>query len=281
MPHLKSAPPAALLVSLVLVLSATSPLAAKDTLYRSSGNLEYGICGPAGRFLDKGCYVINYCDAWRIPYWSAYYLSKDSLFGSRRRLEKYFRADTTIPQAYRSVKADYRGSGFDRGHLAPAADFQRRPDTYIATFLLSNMSPQRGKANRIVCAGIEDSLRRIVRGAGEAWIVVGNVMLGSTGWRSSAVADSDWIRRVQSGKRRKRIAVPTHIFRAALVHRGRNEWQAWAFLVPNTDRLRRGWSIADYRISVDSLECVTGMDFFGTLDAAVQDRVESRVDWQW
>jgi endonuclease G len=276
-----NAPLVPALTLVVLALLAASPLTAGDTLYRSPGNVEYGVVGPTGRFLDKGCYVACYCDEWRTPYWSAYYLNKDSLFGSRRRLEKYFQPDTLIPEEYRSVKADYQGSGFDRGHLAPAADFKRRPDAYVATFLLSNVSPQRGKTNRLVCAEIEDSLRRVVKRAGEAWIVVGNTMLDSTGRRSGAVPDSNWIRRAKSGVFQKRIAVPTHVFRAALVRRDRDEWQAWAFLVPNTNSLRHDWSIADYRISVDSLERVTGLDFFKMLDAAVQNRIESRVDWQW
>jgi endonuclease G len=275
------APLPALLCFTVFVLPAALPLAAKDTLYMAPGNLTYGVYGPAGRLLDKGCYVINYCDAWRIPYWSAYYLAKDSLIGSRKRLERYFRPDTLIPGEYRSVKADYKGSGFDRGHVAPAADFQRRPDAYIATFLLSNMSPQKGKANRLVCARIEDSLRRVVRRAGEAWIVGGNVMLDSTGRRSVVVPESGWIRRARHGEMQKRVAVPTHMFRVALVHSGDDEWQAWAFLVPNTDRLRRGWAIRDCRISVDSLERLTGLDFFRALEPAVQDRIESRADWEW
>jgi endonuclease G len=260
-----------------VLLAAVLAAEPADTLYRSAGNLEYGILGPRGRFLDKRCFVVNYCDQWRIPHWSAYYLHRDSLYGKQKRLEVYFQPDSVVPVQFRAIKADYKGSGYDRGHLAPAADFKRRRAAYKSTFLLSNMSPQRDNANRRVCSAIEDALRDTVVEAGEAWIVVGNAFLDASLHRTTAGEHDVWIGRKKQGEVQPVVAVPTHLFRTALVHSDVGRWSALAYLVPNTSDLAPGWSISDYQLSVDSLEKLTGLDFYPELDSAVQQPAEAVV----
>ena len=120
---------------------------------KDSLNLFYGIAGKRGTILDKKYFVINHNDAWKIPYWVAYYLTSHDLQGTTKR-QSSFNPDPELPSRYeaplglRAELADYNHSGYDRGHMAPAADFKRSKDAMTATFVLSNMSPQISSLNR-------------------------------------------------------------------------------------------------------------------------------------
>ena len=137
------------------------------------------------------------------------------------------------------------------------------------------MSPQRDSANRRVCAGIEEYVRGVVERNGEAWVVVGNTFLkpGFAHW--TATEQDSWIGRPGKRVRQKLVAVPSHLFRAILARDRVGHWHAYAWLVPNTSRLPKSWRTADYRLSVDSLEKLTGWDFFPQLDSVTQTRIEA------
>lgn len=59
-----------------------------------------------------------------------------------------FKADSRIPQHFRSKPSDFTSSGFDRGHLAAAANHKHNTEDYEATFLMNNISPQVKELNR-------------------------------------------------------------------------------------------------------------------------------------
>ena len=90
--------------------------------------------------LPNRFYVVCYNTKWRIPYWVAYYLTAPDLEGDVDRTED-FREDKAIKMhALRSTLKDYRGSGYHRGHMAPAEAFDRSEIAMSTTFLLSNMA---------------------------------------------------------------------------------------------------------------------------------------------
>ena len=85
----------------------------------------------------------------RIPLWVAQHLSAPSLAAAKaaaeaRKLKRHsnFTEDTTIPEIFRSKLSDYKGSGYDRGHMIPAADAKLTDESYNATFILTNIAPQ-------------------------------------------------------------------------------------------------------------------------------------------
>ena len=226
---------ALLSVALFLFLGmAGSAQPPRDTLYRDSLHLLYGVFGPAGRFLDRRWYVVNYRDGCRIPFWSAYWLCAESLTGRQERKGSCFQPDARIPAAVRSTLEDYRRSGFDRGHLAPAAVFQRSLDAYVSTYLLSNMCPQYPRTNSGIWQNLEGQVRSMVLERGDAWVVTGAVFLEDDG----RPADPDtcwWI----GENDEPRVAVPTHLFNAIRVRDKAGVFSAHAFLVPNRHRWNR------------------------------------------
>jgi hypothetical protein len=85
----------------------------------------------------------------RIPLWVAQHLSAPSLAAAKaaaeaRKLKRHsnFTEDSTIPEIFRSKLSDYKGSGYDRGHMIPAADAKLTDESYNATFILTNIAPQ-------------------------------------------------------------------------------------------------------------------------------------------
>ncbi|HUS24416.1 MAG TPA: DNA/RNA non-specific endonuclease, partial [Candidatus Binatia bacterium] len=157
---------------------------------------------------------------------------------------------------------DYARSGYDRGHMAPnylmaklyGAEAQR------ASFLMSNVVPQRHRLNVLVWQRLEEAEADLVAPRmGELWVVTGPVFAA------------------QPKSLRSGIAVPEAFYRIWLAPppSGR-EPRALAFLVPQevcgTEPLSR------YLASVDAIEERTGLDFFPELDAAAQARIEAGVE---
>jgi len=236
----------------------------KDTL-----NLLYGIASSRGTILDKGYFVINHNDNWKIPYWVAYRLTSSDLEGNAKRTDD-FRHDPELPVGSRAELEDYRNSGYDRGHNAPAADFNRSRDAMSTTFLLSNMSPQTPALNRNIWEKLEEQVRALVTEEGKAWIVTGNLFLST---------DSQFVSPVEYVGANK-VAVPTHCFKAILSVGENGGFSMYAFILPN-QRDNIPGKPADYMITVDRLEGITGYDFFPELNDSIENKLESKMPSTW
>ncbi|MGB3479302.1 MAG: DNA/RNA non-specific endonuclease [bacterium] len=236
----------------------------KDSLH-----LLYGIAGNKGTILDKHYFIINHNDKRKIPYWVAYYLSVSNLQGNTPRTDD-FRTDQQLPAGKRAELEDYRGSGYDRGHNAPAAAFKRSREAMSATFLLSNMSPQTPKLNRNIWRILEEQVRNMVQEKGEGWIITGNICMDADSNRTQPIeyigTDS--------------VAVPTHCFKAVLLMDENGSYYMYAFLLPNQREYIQG-KPADYLLTVDRLEHITGYDFFPGLDDADENSLESVIPGTW
>jgi len=110
---------------------------------------RYGM-PAADRYLFNRHYIIGYTYLLRQARWAMELITEDSLQTEEPELERLdnFREDSRIPQMFRSTKADYEGSGYDRGHLVSSADRMKKTVVNSETFLLSNMSPQAPSFNR-------------------------------------------------------------------------------------------------------------------------------------
>ena len=98
-------------------------------------------------------YTICYRESYEQAEWSAYSLSREQLKKNASRSND-FRPDPQISSESASL-ADYKGSGFDRGHLTPAADMSFDQKAMSETFFMSNMSPQAPEFNRGIWKDLE------------------------------------------------------------------------------------------------------------------------------
>lgn len=111
--------------------------------------------------------------------WSAEHPTASSLEGARHtRREGEFHADDRLPVADQGQLADFRRSGYDRGHMTPSGDM---PDEQAQqqSFSLANTVPQTAELNRGIWAGIEMTVRKLAEREGELYLVTGPAFRGS------------------------------------------------------------------------------------------------------
>jgi endonuclease G len=202
---------------------------------------------------DRTYFVLCYSAARKVPLWVGYELSADKLTRVASR-PSHFRRDRglTLPGA---VDADYRNSGFSRGHMAPAADFAWSSDAMAATYLLSNVVPQRQRVNAGPWAAVEAAVRRIAAASDEVYVFTGPIF------------DAHNTETIDAG-----VAVPTHTYKVVLAIRaGRRSM--FAAIVPNIDAA--AVPAARFVTSVAEVEHRTGLDFFASLEDAEERELEA------
>lgn len=151
-----------------------------------------------------------------------------------KRTDKFF-ADARLPRAERAELGDYKGSGYSRGHMAPAGDMPT-PAAMAQSFSLANMVPQNPRQNSGPWAKIEKDTRHYVaRSKGDVFIITGPFF----GPGSTSVGAN-------------KVRVPTHIFK--LVYDATTQ-KAWAHWQQSADYARAGPPI-----SYDELSRRIGME---------------------
>src|SRR4051794_35366077 len=200
---------------------------------------------PKTREICYSAFTVLHSGITRTPLWAAEHLTRNGLDAAVATERKNtFHEEPRLPPDERADLDDYARSGFDRGHLAPAADM---PDEHAQheSFSLANMIPQDPQSNRGLWSGIESAVRGLARKSEELYVVSGPIFQGTT------------LRRL-----RGRVLVPTHTFKAVYDPK-RN--QAGAYLVENGDGDQ--WR----SVSISELQQITGIDPFPGLAASIKD----------
>lgn len=199
-------------------------------------------------------YALSFNPEYKIPEWVAYELTAEELEGDLDRDEMKFQMDPKLklPQAMRE---DYAGSGWTRGHMASAGDFEWDSTAMEETFYLTNVCPQSEALNRGDWNYLEKKVRNWAIKYGKVWIVTGPIV--GTG-KYGTIGDRD-------------VAVPDAFYKAVLVSDG-DRFHSIAFVMGNDDKR---YYLADCAITVNELEELTGLDFFPLLPDSVEEKVES------
>lgn len=206
------------------------------------GNLAEGY--PETSMADTICsykgFDLGYNEAGEQASWVVYVLTKDEVSNGSVSRSDNFRADKSISTGSASL-ADYRGSGYDRGHLAPAGDMKWDRMAMSQSFLMSNMSPQNPSFNRGIWKKLEQEVRDLAIERDSIYVVTGPVL-----------------HTVESSIGKNEVSIPAYYFKV-VVDLSPPGHGMLAFLLPNEGS---GDELSNYAISVDSLEAFTGYDFF-------------------
>jgi endonuclease G len=195
---------------------------------------------PANRTLCYDAFAILHSGESKTPIFVAERLNRASQADVKdRRSSKYF-ADARLPLAERATLEDYKGSGYDRGHMAPAGDMAT-PQAMAQSFSLANMVPQAPEHNRGVWAkSVENATRKyVMRAVGEVFVITGPMYVPS-------IAGSPGIGPGQ-------VRVPKYLFKL-VYDQGSN--RAWAYWHENADATR-----GSKPISYGELVKRTGIEF--------------------
>ena len=202
-------------------------------------------------------YILSYNCSKGIANWVGWRTSESDL-GELSRSDD-FREDNTLPKkCYQVDEKDYRGSGYDRGHLMPSGDRTKSKSANSSSFLMVNMIPQSPANNREVWRELEQYSRELVE-------------QGFT--LHSFAGGNGQIKTINQGK----ISVPEHTWKVILVeNKISGEVEAIAVIMPNSEKVKKtDWT--DYIVTVDKVEFVTGYDFFAYLSDNVEEKIESKI----
>jgi endonuclease G len=260
--------------------NSTSP--AEPTTQTSTDNDNMGLGNPSGAttstsnstnyLMVKPQYDLSYNNSKHEPNWVSWHLGASDL-GSTPRQDD-FRADTTLPSGWYQVTAtEFSGSGFDRGHMCPSGDRTSSVTNNSATFLMTNMIPQAPNNNEITWESLEAYARSLVSAGNELYIISGGYGSGGTG-------SNGYMTTVGNG-----VVVPAKTWKVIVVlPNGNNDisrittsTRVIAVLMPN-DQTTSSHPWGYYRVSVDSIESLTGYNFLSSVPSTVQNVIEANVD---
>ena len=225
-------------------------------------NLSLGIPGPADTIIDRPGYALGYIERHEQAAWVIYRLTVEELKTKVSSRSDDFRADPDIPTGS-ATPADYKRSGFDRGHLAPAADMAFSVQTMSDSFYMSNMSPQRPECNRKIWKDLETQVRHFALAERDVYIVTGPILPQ----RPSLTIGEN------------KVTVPDAFYK--IVYDRTPPQKMIAFIVPNAGSSE---PLQSFVVTVDRVEEETGLDFFPLLPQPLQEELESTISihaWAW
>ena len=243
------------LLQVVLVCSLWVQFACAGPIEDCKEYAAYGVPGTSGDLLCRKGYLLSHDPARKTPVWVAEHLTRERAQGKLAARSDDFRADSDLESGKRAELSDYRGSGYDRGHMAPAADMAWDGQAMSESFYLSNMVPQVGAGmNRGIWAELEKRVRNWVLERGELYVYSGPIYLES---------DTRTI-----GK--NKVAIPGYLYKVVL---DPGQKEALAIIMPN--RSLRTEDLPSYLVSVREVEKETGLHFFSALSLAEQDKIDA------
>lgn len=233
----------------VIVLSAFGSAHAADTDFAECRQIFANGKPPVLKIADEmlarplcfSAFAVLHSGQSRTPIYVAERLNRAVLLDAHenQRTDKFF-ADARLPSAERAELEDYQGSGFDRGHMAPAGDMATE-ESMAQSFSLANMVPQYPINNRKTWASIEKATRHyVMRAAGDVYVITGPVFDGVP-----PIIGSD------------KVWVPQHFFKLVYDPSTKRLWAHW---LDNRDDAKVGKPI-----SYEELVRRTGIQFFPDL----------------
>lgn len=223
---------------------------------RISQIMRFGFPGLANiRALDD--YVISYDTRNRVPYWVCEHLNDANVTRNPEvdRSQCIFHEDFSIHEFFRSENSDYKGSGFDRGHMAAAGNHGLNMRDCRQTFLLSNMAPQVGEGfNRGKWNELEKYCRKKARQYANVYVCTGPLYLPRR--------DDDgklYVKYQMIGQ--NHVAVPTHFFKVVVSEANTGELELESFLLPNA-YIENAVPLSTFYVSTDVIERASGLLFF-------------------
>lgn len=253
--------PGSLFLLISLALTAHTMLISREVKQKGTTNIELPKAGKNDIIIHHTAYTLSFNETYHIANWTAYELTEPETHSVVKR-SNHFVPDPLMNTRCGSNE-DYKGSGYDRGHLAPAADMAYSNQTMTESFYLSNMAPQQPGFNRGIWKKLEDQVRDWAVENQSVYVVTGTVLtkgLPTIGYN--------------------RITVPHYFYKAILVYH-HHAGKAIGFIMPNESSKK---PLSAYAVTIDSIERMAGVDLYYQLPDDEEDTLESHIapqKWNW
>jgi len=210
-----------------------------------------------GQIVHHEGYSLSYSEPYEQAEWVAYELKKSHLSNTNFK-RPYFEIDNAVKTGAADWR-NYKNSGYDRGHLCPAGDRKYNKQAHDETFLTSNITPQEHAFNSGIWNTLEQKVRYWASKYDGVFVVTGGVLKGNMKTIGS-----------------ERVAVPNQFYKV-LIDVNSRKVKMIAFLMPHENSNK---PLYDFVVSVDSIEKLTGIDFFPQLEDALENELEASSNYK-
>lgn len=224
-----------------------------DLYFTAAFDFAWPAYSATDAIIERPYYTIRYNEEHEQAMWVAYKLVADSLAKPTFERKDDFREDPRVKTGSATL-ADYKGSGYDRGHLAPAADFSYDEFALSQSFYMSNMSPQDPSFNRGVWKKLEDQVRDWATANHSVYVVTGPVL----NKKFKTIGKNE-------------VSVPEYYYKIVLDIE-KPEVKAIAFMIKNE---KSSAELSTFVVTIDEIEKLTQLDFFPSIPDELENALES------
>ena len=230
----------------------TQEIVDDGTVIKSDTNTFFLPTSTTGQTVHHDGYSLSYNEAYEQAEWVAYELKKKHLSTSNFK-RPYFEIDNAVKTIAAHWK-NYKQSGYDRGHLCPAGDRKYTKAAHDETFLTSNISPQTHDFNSGIWNSLEQKVRFWAKKYNGVFVVTGGVLKGEL----KTIGDED-------------VGVPNYFYKVLMDYNNGTP-KMIAFLMKHE---KSNQPLYSFVVSVDTIERLTGIDFFPQLEDTVEEDLEA------
>ena len=223
-----------------------------ETVDNNPARFNFNSCIETNKIIHHQFYSLSYSEKAEQAEWVSYKLTSANFSQNIERTND-FREDLLVNQGSASLD-DYRASGYDRGHLAPAGSMKMNEASMSESFFMSNMSPQSASFNRGVWKRLEGKVRYWSENNDSILVVSGPIL-------------DNPISTIGTNK----VYVPRAFYKVLIGFKGQKV-MGIGFLIPHE---KSDQSLYSFATSIDAIEELTGIDFYCKIDASIQLIVEA------
>lgn len=213
---------------------------------------------PSDKVIYHSGYSLLYNEVHEQSNWIAYELTDQETIKQFNRTNKFLVDPAESTQS--ANDGDYKGSGYDRGHLAPASDMGFSEKTMKESFYYSNMSPQKPSFNRGIWKKLEEKVRSWAVENKKIYVITGPILTNGL----SKIGEDH-------------VSVPKYFYKVILDYTAPSI-KGIAFVMPNESSKK---SLQSFAVSIDSVEHITGINFFPTMQDTTIENTLCISCWSW
>ncbi|KAF7998001.1 hypothetical protein HCN44_009399 [Aphidius gifuensis] len=248
----------------------TNDMTSKLSSSRISQIMKHGFPGfDTIRSFDD--FVLSYDKRNRVAHWVFEHLTRERVYPKNDvdRSNCEFKTDESIHPFFRSTNSDYKGSGYDRGHLAAAGNHKYSQKDMEQTFMLTNMAPQVGKGfNRNSWNSLEKYVRKLTKIYTDVYVCTGPLYLPKK--------ESDgkkYVKYEVIGT--NHVAVPTHFYKIIVGEKSDSSFEMEAYVMPNAP-IDDKTPLSNFQVPPESIERAAGLLFFDKLSREKLQKINGK-----
>ena len=221
-------------------------------------NVDYLLpTSTTNQIIKHDFYTLSYSEKYEQSEWVAYELKKSHL--SKSNLDRPYFIDDPLVETGSASWKNYKRSGYDKGHLCPAADRRFSRAAFDETFYTSNISPQLNDFNAGIWNTLEQKTRYWAAKYDGLYVITGGVLCENL----ESIGNEN-------------VAVPDYFYKI-LLDKSRGEYKVIAFLLPHEASEK---PLYNFVVSIDDIEKRSGIDFFPNLPDAIENKLEENSDYK-